>query len=143
MRFPTAAAAIGCSLIAFACGVPGGEPAPRVGVAATAPDPATDAGGPGETTDGGVMRGRFTYMADAAIFEDCATGRAHPVAMEGGYLDAERAYLADRPEPGAPLLVTFDGRIEPRPPMEGHGLIDTIVIDRFGATHPGEDCDGE
>jgi len=88
------------------------------------------------------LRGLFTYMADAALFEDCVTGHRYPVAMEAGYLELEHAYLEQRTEPGAPLLVTFEGRVEPRPPMEGDGEIDTMVIDRFEAVHPGEDCSG-
>lgn len=87
------------------------------------------------------MRGLFTYMADAALFEDCVTGTRYPVAMEAGYLELEQVYLEQRTEPGAPLLVTFHGRIEPRPPMEGDGEIDTVVVKRFVAAFPGEDCD--
>jgi len=36
----------------------------------------------------------FRYLADAAQFEECLTGRSYPVAMEGDYLALERAYLA-------------------------------------------------
>ena len=88
------------------------------------------------------MRGLFTYMADAALFEDCVSGHRSPVAMEAGYLELERAYLELRREPGAPLLVTIQGSIEPRPPMEGDGEIDTVVVKRFEAAFPGEDCGG-
>ena len=60
-------------------------------------------GMPGED----LMRGLFTYMADAALFEDCASGQRYPVAMEADYISAERVYLEARSEPGAPLLVSF------------------------------------
>ncbi len=93
-----------------------------------------------EVSDEALMRGRFVYMADAAVFEDCASGRRSPVAMEADYLAAERAYLEARSEPGAPVLVTFEGRLETRPPMEGDGVVKMIVIDRFDAAHPDEDC---
>jgi len=96
----------------------------------------------GEHPGGELMHGLFSYMADAALFEDCVSGHRYPVAMEAGYIDLERAYLEQRTAPGAPLLVTFHGRVEPRPPMEGDGEIDTMVIDRFEAVHPGEDCSG-
>lgn len=92
---------------------------------------------PGENT----MSGLFTYMADAALFEDCVDGRRYPVAMEAGYVELERAYLGARTEPGAPLLVIFEGRLEPRPPMEGDGMVEMIVIDRFQSAHPGEECE--
>ena len=43
----------------------------------------------------------FTYMADAARFEECLTGRSYPVATQSDYIKQERAYLvADNPEPG-------------------------------------------
>jgi copper homeostasis protein (lipoprotein) len=35
----------------------------------------------------------FSYMADAAGFRDCRNGLSFPVAMEGAYIDLERAYL--------------------------------------------------
>ena len=95
-----------------------------------------------EHPDGDLMRGLFTYMADAALFEDCVSGNRYPVAMEAGYLELERAYLEQRREPGAPLLVTIQGVIEPRPPMEGDGEIATVVVKRFIAAFPGADCDG-
>ncbi len=53
------------------------------------------------------MRGLFTYMADAALFEDCASGQRYPVAMEADYISVERVYLEARSEPGAPLLVVI------------------------------------
>ena len=87
------------------------------------------------------LKGLFTYMADAAVFESCATGWRLPVAMEADYLSAERAYLESRTEPGAPLLVTLVGHIARRPPMEGNDLVEMLVIGRFDSTHPGEDCE--
>lgn len=87
------------------------------------------------------LKGLFTYMADAAVFESCATGRRLPVAMEADYASAERAYLESRTEPGAPLLVTLVGHIDRRPPMEGNDLVEMLVIDRFDSTHPGDDCE--
>ena len=96
----------------------------------------------GENPGGDLMQGLFSYMANAALFEDCVSAHRYPVAMEAGYIELERAYLEQRTEPGAPLLVTFEGRIEPRPPMEGDGVIDTIVVERFEAAFPGEDCSG-
>ena len=80
-------------------------------------------------------------MADAALFEDCRSGRRFPVAMEADYLAAERAYLETRNEPGSAVLMTVVGRLEPRPPMEGDGLIEMMVIDRFIAVHRGESCE--
>jgi hypothetical protein len=89
----------------------------------------------------GRARGAFVYFADAASFTRCGAEDQLPVSMEADYLAAERAYLEARAEPMAPVLMTVEGRIEQRPPMEGDGLIDMFVIDRFVAVHPGRDCD--
>lgn len=89
------------------------------------------------------LKGLFTYMADAALFEDCSSGRRYPVAMEVGYLELERAYLEQRTEPGAPLLVLIRAGIEQRPPMEGDGEIDTLIVEAFEEAFPGEDCGGD
>jgi uncharacterized lipoprotein NlpE involved in copper resistance len=86
------------------------------------------------------MRGMFLYLADAARFRECATGLDLPVAMEADYLALERAYLADRPAPGEPLLVSLTGSIVPRPAMEGPGAVDTLRVETFSTTRPGEDC---
>jgi uncharacterized lipoprotein YbaY/uncharacterized lipoprotein NlpE involved in copper resistance len=85
---------------------------------------------------GGMMR----YMADAASFEECVTGKTYPIAMEGGYLDLERAYLNDRETPGAPLHVTVEGSLLMRPAMEGPDRR-SLVVERFVATRPGITCE--
>lgn len=90
----------------------------------------------------GQLRGLFTYMADAAHFEDCADGSRYPVAMEAGYLELERAYLEQRTEPGAPLLVLIRADVEKRPPMEGDGEINTLIVEGFEAAFPGQGCGG-
>ncbi len=72
---------------------------------------------------GRTLTGMFVYMADAATFTDCATGRRVPVAMEGGYRELERAYLEKRTNPGQPLFVSVLGRIENKPKMEGSGTV--------------------
>lgn len=84
---------------------------------------------------GGMVR----YMADAAIFEECLTGESYPVAMEGAYPDLERAYLADRQAPGAPLYVHVEGSLLMRPAMEGPDRR-SLVVDRFIRTRPGMTC---
>lgn len=88
------------------------------------------------------MKGLFTYMADAALFEDCSSGRRYPVAMEAGYLELERTYLELRIQPGEPLLVLIGAGVEKRPPMEGDGDVDTVIVEEFKAAYPGEDCSG-
>jgi heat shock protein HslJ/uncharacterized lipoprotein NlpE involved in copper resistance len=87
------------------------------------------------------LHGMFRYMADAARFEECLTGRSYPVAMEGDYIKLERAYLeADKPEAGAPLMASFEGHISLKPAMEGDKRIPTVSVRRFIDLWPGQHC---
>lgn len=86
------------------------------------------------------VRGLFQYYADAATFTECESGKRLPVAMEQDYLIAERAYLAARVGPAAPLLMTLEGRWVERPKMEGPGTREALVIEKFGRARPGETC---
>lgn len=92
-------------------------------------------------TAAALLDGMFVYMADAARFTECKTGRSYPVAMEGDFQRLERAYLQARAEPGQELMVTFDGRIAERPRMEGEGSEETAIVERFISVWPGESCD--
>jgi uncharacterized lipoprotein NlpE involved in copper resistance/heat shock protein HslJ len=88
------------------------------------------------------LHGMFRYLADAATFEECMTGRTYPVAMEGDYLALERAYTAlDKAEPGAPVMASFDGELARRPPMEGKGTVPTVVVRRFIGLWPSQTCE--
>ena len=87
------------------------------------------------------LAGEMRYMADAALFTDCRTGRSYPIAMEGDYARMERAYLGASGEPGGPLYVTFEGFIAPRPKMEGDGLEPAVVVERFLNVWPGRKCE--
>ena len=87
-----------------------------------------------------TLRGMYRYMADAAIFEECSTGRRLPVATEADNVALERGYLAARAEPGAPVMALVEGRIAQRMPMEGPGPVPTLVPERFLRMAPGESC---
>jgi copper homeostasis protein (lipoprotein) len=88
------------------------------------------------------MSGLFLYFADAATFTECRTGRTYPVAMEGAYLDAERAFLeSEGREPGSPVLATLEGTLAPREPMEGP-VRTHLVVDRLVRMDPSGDCTG-
>jgi len=90
----------------------------------------------------GVIRleGMYSYMADAGVFEDCATGVRWPVATEGDNAALERAYGKARAEPGAPLLVTVDGRIEMRPRPDARRKEAALIVERFDRVWPRETC---
>ena len=88
-----------------------------------------------------VMRGMYRYMADAALFTECRTGRSFPVALEGDNRTLERAYLKVRKTPGEALLVTLEGRIVQRMPMEGPGPVPTLLPEKFIGVSPEEQCE--
>jgi uncharacterized lipoprotein YbaY/uncharacterized lipoprotein NlpE involved in copper resistance/heat shock protein HslJ len=89
-----------------------------------------------------TMRGMFRYMADAADFTECTSGRQWPVAMEGAYIDLERAYTAAPREgpPPVPVMALVEGRIAMRAPMEGPGPVPTLLVEKFLRLVPGESC---
>jgi copper homeostasis protein (lipoprotein) len=87
-----------------------------------------------------VMRGIYRYLADAALIEECLTGRRFPVSMEADNAALERAYLAAQKAPGEPVLVSLEGRIALRPAMEGDEKVLSLVPERYIAIWPGESC---
>jgi copper homeostasis protein (lipoprotein) len=87
-----------------------------------------------------AMRGTYMYMADAAMFHECLTGRRFPVAMEGASIDLERVYLETPHDPGAEVLVSVDGRLAQRLPMEGEGTVEMLVVEELEGVWPGETC---
>jgi len=96
--------------------------------------------GPLDETDLSLpLGGMVTYLADAAIFEHCVTGRTYPVAIEDAWIDVERAYL-EAVDGGTPLYATFEGSIALRPAMEGPDRR-TVTVDRFVGVFPGRTCE--
>jgi len=97
----------------------------------------------GSAVDGASIRmiGSYQYLADAGLFTNCDTGVRLPVAMEADNAALERAYLGAHGSPGQPLLVTLVGRVEERPPMEGVGTRDFLVVTRFEQVWPAESCE--
>jgi copper homeostasis protein (lipoprotein) len=87
-----------------------------------------------------VMRGMYSYYADAALFEECLSGRRLVVAMEADNIALERAYLENRSQPGEKVLVSLQGRLAERPAMEGDSLELTVVPERYIGIWPGENC---
>ena len=87
-----------------------------------------------------TMRGMYRYMADAALFEECLSGRRFQVAQEADNIALERAYLEAQRQPGEALLVSIQGRIAERPAMEGDALVLTVVPEHFIGVWPGETC---
>ncbi len=86
------------------------------------------------------LAGMFTYMADAALFEDCRNNKVYPVSMEGAYIELERAYSNSGIEGGEPLMVQVEGRLLERPAMEGNTNEVKLIVDSFTAILPEQSC---
>ena len=86
------------------------------------------------------LQGMYRYMADAALFLDCATREQWPVAMEGDNAALERAYGKAKVDAGSPLLVTVEGRLEPRRKFDSRGKETNLIVERFVRTWPRETC---
>jgi copper homeostasis protein (lipoprotein) len=85
------------------------------------------------------LRGLYFYLADAASFQECLSGRRWPVLIEGAHLDLERAYLAQG-EGGRWVLATLQGRFVVHEPEPGLPPREVIVVERFERLWPGETC---
>jgi len=88
-----------------------------------------------------VIAGELTWRADAAQLTDCATGRSHPVALEGDWPRAERALRTAAKNPGEPVYVSFEGGLEERPGIQADSSEATMVMRRFIHAWPGERCE--
>jgi heat shock protein HslJ len=95
----------------------------------------------GSTAEPTRMAGLYEYLADAAWFSDCASGKRAPVAMEADNAALEQAYLEVREEPGEAVLVTLEGRTDQRPSQEGEGTREHLIVERFEQIWPGESCE--
>ncbi|MFC0226184.1 envelope stress response activation lipoprotein NlpE [Serratia aquatilis] len=61
------------------------------------------------------LTGLYTYMADAAVFQDCATGKTFPVVNN---IALEKGYLQARGAPGEPVFLMLNGHFSVQPSME-------------------------
>ena len=86
------------------------------------------------------LRGMYAYLADAATFNECYTGKRYPVLIDKDHLALERAYLGARAEPGAAVLAVFEGRFVERTPEPGAAPRDHVLVARFEQLRPGETC---
>ncbi|HEX6018578.1 MAG TPA: META domain-containing protein [Burkholderiaceae bacterium] len=87
------------------------------------------------------LRGLYRYLADAASFFDCTSGDQFPVLDGGAGVALQRAYLAARATPGAPMLATIDARIVARAPADGGAPRPALEVERFVAIAPQAQCE--
>lgn len=77
------------------------------------------------------LNGLYQYLADAALFTECASGLAFPVVPTGDNIKLEQAYLQRREQPAQALLATLYAHIKPAPSMEGNRLVPSVHPLRF------------
>ncbi|MBS9424989.1 envelope stress response activation lipoprotein NlpE [Photorhabdus caribbeanensis] len=70
------------------------------------------------------LAGEYSYMADAALFTDCSTGKRYAVTES---LDLEQGYHQVGVEGGTPVYVEVEGYYSVRPSMED-GQFDPALI---------------
>jgi len=116
----------------------GGREAHLKLVAVKAP-PANQPAAEAEAT-GMALEGMFRYLADAAIFRDCRSGKTFPVSMEGAYIELERAYLNSGIDAGQEVRVELRGRYLERPAMEGNHNQVKLIVDKLDKVDPENTC---
>lgn len=83
------------------------------------------------------MRGMYFYMADAAIFTDCATGKRMPVANNA---QLERDYLAARAENGQSVLLKLEAHFTLESNPDTGEKVKTLMADKDAKFIPGKAC---
>jgi copper homeostasis protein (lipoprotein) len=84
-----------------------------------------------------AMRGMYFYMADAATFTDCATGKRVAVANNA---ELERGYAAARGNAMKPVLLVVEAHfIQEANPDTGE-QVKTLKADKGAKFMPGKEC---
>ncbi|EJM0810102.1 envelope stress response activation lipoprotein NlpE [Escherichia albertii] len=84
-----------------------------------------------------TMRGMYFYMADAATFTDCATGKRVIVASDPRL---ERDYLAIRDTAEKPVLLAMEGHFTLEENPDTGESVKVLVADKEIKFIPGQDC---
>ena len=84
-----------------------------------------------------AMRGMYFYMADAATFTDCATGKRVAVANNA---QLERDYAAARGTDTRPVLLVVEGHFTLEANPDTGEMMKTLMTDQAGKFIPGKDC---
>ncbi len=87
-----------------------------------------------------AMRGMYFYMADAAIFTDCATGKKVSVANNA---QLERDYAVARGNDSKPVLLTVEGHFTLESNPDSGELVKTLVADKDAKFAAGKDCESK
>lgn len=84
-----------------------------------------------------AMTGEYTYLADAAIFKDCESGKIYPVDNN---IELEKAYLAVRDVNVLPVLLQFEAHFIQQPKPDSDMLQNVLVPDGKAKFFPGKNC---
>ncbi|WP_226571815.1 envelope stress response activation lipoprotein NlpE [Mangrovibacter yixingensis] len=84
-----------------------------------------------------TMRGLYKYMADAAIFTDCATGKRFSVASNAAL---ERGYRENRNPDMKPVLVVFEAHFTREPNPDTGVMHIALVADSEGVFNAETTC---
>lgn len=85
-----------------------------------------------------AMRGMYMYMADAAVFTDCATGMKVAVASNA---QLERDYAAARGTETKPILLVVDGHFAVEPNPDTGAPQKMLVTNNKGKFDAKKNCD--
>lgn len=84
-----------------------------------------------------AMRGMYFYMADAATFTDCVTGKTVAVANNA---QLERDYAAARGTGTRPVLLVVEGHFTLEANPDTGEMMKTLMTDKDSKFIPGKDC---
>lgn len=84
-----------------------------------------------------AMRGMYFYMADAATFTDCATGKRVAVANNA---QLERDYAAARGTDTRPVLLVVEGHFTLEANPDSGAPVKVLAVDSPGKFYQKEDC---
>ncbi|ELP5869646.1 copper resistance protein NlpE [Escherichia coli] len=84
-----------------------------------------------------TLRGMYFYMADAATFTDCATGKRFMVANNA---ELERSYLAARGHSEKPVLLSVEGHFTLEANPDTGAPTKVLAPDTAGKFYPNKDC---
>lgn len=84
-----------------------------------------------------AMRGMYIYMADAAVFTDCATGKRVAVANNA---QLERDYAAARGTESKPMLLAIEGHFTLEANSDTGEKVKTLKADKDAKFIPGKAC---
>lgn len=84
-----------------------------------------------------AMRGMYFYMADAATFTDCTTGKRVAVANNA---QLERDYAAAQGSDSKPVLLVVEGHFTTEPNPDTGVMVKTLAASKEAKFVPCKDC---